>query len=212
MNIRKALSLRADQYEQFLNLSGERILLATRTHIYTFFTNLILSVFLFSLLTIGLLYALSAGHITFFPMLFLILLAGGVIGLALLISFASWYYHFYIVTNRKILEVRTIPFLSYSVNDVLLDQVRCTEIDIKRRGLIHMFFNIGNIVITFDRPTHQEAFILGDIHDPAHIGLFLGDMLETRSTDMSTVWSKPTTKAPYRMADEIPRAPLTLRG
>src|SRR3990167_1988008 len=135
VTLRKALSVPLDQYGRFICLPGEVILLATRTHIYSVLIKIGVAGFIFTLATLGITYGIIV-HSLSIGLAFLILLALGVLLItASLVAYASWYYHFYIVTNRKILEVKSIPFLSSSANDVLLDQVRCTEIDIKREGL-----------------------------------------------------------------------------
>lgn len=91
----------------------------------------------------------------------------------------DWYAHFYIVTTHRIVETFFVPLFSYVVNDVLLDQVRCTEVDVKINGMINQFVDMGDITITFDRPTHQEAFTISDIKNPHTVGSLLADSLDS---------------------------------
>jgi hypothetical protein len=75
--------------------------------------------------------------------------------------------------------------------------VNCTEIDLKKNGIMGEFFDLGNVTITFDRPTHQEEFILEDLTDCERVGNFLTRELMNR-TDTSigiNYWTKSVQKA-----------------
>lgn len=89
----------------------------------------------------------------------------------------DWYFHIYILTNRKILEFRYTPLTSYIVNDIMLDRVFCTEVDYQTSGILHDLLDLGDVIITFDRPTHQEEFVLRDIQECGQIGVFLTKQL-----------------------------------
>lgn len=94
----------------------------------------------------------------------------------------DWYFDLYVVTTQKILDIQYNPPFSFNTDSIMLDQVRCTEIDVQIKGIANEFFNKGNIVLTFDRPTNQEAFVMTDIRDPRKKALFLSTAL-----NMSTV-------------------------
>ena len=96
-------------------------------------------------------------------------------------STADWYYNLYIITNRKISEVSYSPLASRRVSEILLTQVRCTEIDTKINGIFNELFNIGDVVITFDRPTHEEEFTLHDVKNPGRTEAFLEKMFFAQS-------------------------------
>ena len=108
----------------------------------------------------------------------------------------DWYFHMYILTTRKMLEIRYTPLSSYIMNDVLLDKVNCTEIDFRTKGIVNELLDIGDVVITFDRPTSQEEFVLRDIKSCHKLGSFLTRKLMDRETHESiqqTIWlRKPT--------------------
>jgi len=210
MNIRKGLSLPTHLYDHYATLPNERLLLASRTHPYTLalpgigiatgwlgFSGVLLALF-------------HNGYIAILHTILSITLFTLLAGIACIVLFLLWRSHYYIVTNRKMIEVRGFPLFFRTVNDVLLDRVRCTEIDIRRQGFIHTLLNLGDIIITFDRPTHQEEFAITDIHDPDHVGLFLSDMLEsTRDLSASPVWSKNAHGNNYHLTEEIfPERPL----
>jgi hypothetical protein len=115
-------------------------------------------------------------------------------------SVIHWYFHVYIVTNHKLMEISYKPFFSEGVNEILLDLVRCTEIDIHTDGIINQLFDKGNVSITFDRPTHEEGFFLKDIQTPRKIGAILSEILnpqhETPKIEKKQAWLKTKDKDP----------------
>jgi hypothetical protein len=173
-----------------LMLPGEKTILHKRQHIFA----VIIPIVIACILAGGLMTALFTGFFLFYHAFHLMVISWGIILIATLSlitkTIIDWYLHMYIVTNRRILEIQYKPFFSQDVNDVLLDQVRCTEIDVKIHGYIHALMDIGDIIITFDRPTHQQEFILHDIKAPRKIGTLLGHLLNTPkdTTAMEQMW------------------------
>lgn len=162
----------------FLTLPGEKFLLATRKHWFVLAVPLVITgivSFMLVILSSFLLLFFPSFPTLFFSIMLLILLFAFAYSTKLVVD---WYFHIYLVTSRKILEVCYSPFFSYNVNDVLLDQVRCTEVDVQTDGIINELLNLGDVTMTFDRPTHQEAFALLEIADPKKVGIFLGDALD----------------------------------
>ena len=108
----------------------------------------------------------------------------------------------YIVTNRKILELKYTPLTSYTVNDIMLDQVNCTEIDLISKGFLNEIIDMGDISITFDRPTNQEEFIFKDIQGSHELTIYLTQQLMDggRQTGIipqtQTIWFKQHTPEP----------------
>ncbi len=122
-----------------------------------------------------------------------------------------WSFHLYIATNRQIIEVRYDPLLSQAVNSVLLDQIRCTEIDVEMFGLVPELFGIGDVEVTFDRPTHKEILILKSIRSPRAIANLLSTRIYQknyliqqpnqqigRSLMSQPLWTKELEKNKYR--------------
>lgn len=175
----------------FLTNHEERLILVARQHWFPLAVRLsiiLLGTFLTIILTL-----LAFFYLATLKTLFIIA------GLTFLIIFVNlitkavvdWYFHLYIVTNRKILEACYTPLYSHVINEVLLDQVRCTEVDIQMDGIVKEIMNMGNIIITFDRPTHQEEFCLINIKDPQKVGIMLGDVLDTMQHSYGMpVWYK----------------------
>jgi hypothetical protein len=169
----------ATENNAFFLLPDEQAVLSTRQHVFSIIAPIVIATLLGTSAIFAGFVAASFFHVS--PLL--ALLCGSIVIVATLSLIAKitidWYFHLYLVTNRRILEIAYKPFFSQDVNDVLLDQVRCTEIDIKIHGYIHGLMDVGDIIITFDRPTHQQEFILHDISSPRKIGTLLGEMLNT---------------------------------
>ena len=158
---------------RLITLPDETVILTQRKH---------WSVFMFPVIVAFVLGLISTATIitasSFFPNYLFFLLSSLVVTILFLSSLITksiidWYLNLYIVTNRKILEVSYKPLSSRDVSEVLLDQVKCTEIDTKIEGLINDFLDVGDVIITFDRPTHQEEFVFVNIPDPRKIEAIL---------------------------------------
>lgn len=198
----------------FLTLPGEKILIVQRKHIFTLLTAIFIACLL------GFLSVLSSlfGAFVFLKSPFIAIsssLSLFVVSTSLIAKITvDWYFHLYVITNRKIVEVYCTPLFSHVINDVLLDQVRCTEIDVKIQGIINEMLNMGSVVFTFDRPTHQEEFALADIKNPREIGIFLGDAFNSTIRDSSSpVWYQPKNEdsKTFKFTEEIfPRGSVGL--
>ena len=173
-----------------VSLSKEEIILAKRKHLLIpvfisigiFFTGFFatsLAVYLLSI-TIS-----STNLIISFTLIALTL-----ISFAISKTFVDWYYHIYIVTTRKILEVKCIPFFSDTIDNVFLDQVRTTEVDTVIPSFIHELLDIGSVTVAFDRPSHDEVYTLSNIKDPRETARFLADSLENLMRP-APVWFGP---------------------
>lgn len=177
----------------FLTLPNEKILIAKRQHWIVLVPGLTL-VFLFALGAVGVLYLVAQ----YFTLSRVDLIVSGLLIWSLGTSMVlkqviDWYYHFYIVTTRKILEVFCSPMYWDRVDDVFLDQVRTTEVDIEVPNLLFELLHIGNVTISFDRPSHDKSFVLRDIYHPHTVGNFLGLALEAHM-ESSPVWFKKDKK------------------
>ncbi len=102
---------------------------------------------------------------------------------AAFIAVFDWLFDFYIVTNKKIIDVHFAPPMSHNLSTILLDQVRCTEVDTQKNGFIHEFLDIGDVTITFDRPTSKQYFTLHNINHPEPVSLYLGHALAAIHSD-----------------------------
>lgn len=165
----ESTNLFKDVGSKFVTLPGEKLILAQRKHWFSFVFPISILAFIAIASIIGLI--ILAPLFTFYlgllisTVLFIAIVATTLIGKFLV----DWYLNFYVITSKKIIEVSYRPLTSRHTNEILLDQVKCTEIDTRVDGIIHELLDLGDVIITFDRPTHQEEFVLSDMSDPKKI-------------------------------------------
>ena len=195
--------LTESQIEKFKLFEDEELIFACREHWLPITLRLIKNTVL------GLFLAAACGSIFIF-LLHSYALAGGAFSLVVLISgmlstrdLIHWNFHMYIATNKQIIEVHYDPLVSQAINSVLLDQIRCTEIDVSMYGIIPELLGIGNVEITFDRPTHKEEFIIRDIRSPRAIANLLSAQMHQinpapRAQNLRPMWSRELKNNKYR--------------
>jgi len=177
-------------WKTFVTLKGEKLLLVVRRHPFVVIVPIIVLILLTSLFIASsfIIFQNYFSSTSLFVATSLLLLSVclGIITKIII----DWYFHVYIMTTRKILEVQYTPLTSYTVNDVMLDRVFCTEVDFQTNGWIHDLIDMGDIIITFDRPTHREEFVLKDIVSCHKISNFLTQQLMDGNTKelMSPIW------------------------
>jgi hypothetical protein len=182
-------------WDKFLTLDGEQLLLVKRRHPFTIFFPILLITFIICAMILC--SAILFTNLFPSPSLFLttVLLFMSVLLTFITKSIMDWYFHLYILTSRKILEVWYAPLYSHVMNDVLLDQVNCTQIDFRRNGFLNELLDMGNVVLTFDRPTHQEEFVFRDVSKCYKLGVFLTRKLldrssQNRNANVQPIWFK----------------------
>jgi len=180
----------------FLTLRDEKLLLVKRKHPFVVFSPIViigcLTLFFISSAFVVFQEYFASSSLFFVTLLLLISIAISLITKAII----DWYFHVYILTNRKILELCYSPLTSYVVNDVMLDRVNCTEIDLRSNGILNELIDMGDISITFDRPTRQEEFVLKDIQDSHQLSTYLTQhLLEStpQQAMQQTIWFKQHT-------------------
>lgn len=158
--------------------SGETVLLRRRQHLFALLLPLVaISLLSFlSMLVVVFGYTVFPSQIVLFTSLALVILVLTSSEFAKII--VDWYFHFYILTQHRILEISYRPFFSDKINNVILNQVKSTEIDIESNGIINKILDIGDVTITFDRPTHQEEFVFASIKNPRAVGFLLCEALD----------------------------------
>lgn len=178
-------------WKHFLTLDREELLLVRRRHPFV----VVFPIFITSLLTAFFitvsffLFTSFIQSISLFLTTILLLLSLGITFITK--NIIDWYFHLYIVTNKKILEIRYTPLSSYIMNGVMLEKVNCTEIDFQKNGILNELLDMGNVVLTFDRPTHQEEFVLRDIESCHTLGVFLTQKLmagQSNANIANTIW------------------------
>lgn len=180
--------LETKDVEKFLQFPNEQLILATREHIGPLAARILDEMIIG--LPLGIIIPVLAYvflHSVILSLELLLVAAFIIAGLAIR-QLVHWYFHLYIVTTRKITEVSYSPLSSELSNSILLDQLRCTEIDAEMHGVISEMFDIGNVVITFDRPTHQEEFTLKNIRSPRKVANILSLKLYREAQESNQVW------------------------
>ena len=177
----------------FLTLKDEQLLLVKRKHPFVVLTPIIIICCL-TFFFISSAFVLFQNFI-YSPSLFYVttlLLISIAISLSTKVI-VDWYFHMYILTNRKILELQYTPLTSYIVNDVMLDRVNCTEVDLQSTGFFNEIIDMGDICITFDRPTRREEFVLKDIQGSHELSTYLTQQLLDNSPRSSSVLQQQNT-------------------
>jgi len=162
--------------KKFLTLEDEHLVYSTRQHWSRMIPIFGINILLIVLIVLSTIF--SSFMMPLYSLSFLILgITILTISMEILIKqLVEWYFHFYIVTNRKIIEVAYRPMYSKVIYEVLLDQVRCTEVDVEGNGLVNEIFNVGTVLITFDRPTNEKIFSIENIKRPRTVAMHLGDV------------------------------------
>lgn len=192
------------QVEKFKLFTDEELIFACREHWLPIVLRLIRQTLL------GMMFATGAALVTSFLLhsvslsiasFLLVVLISSVVSVRSLIH---WSFHLYIATTKQIIEVHYSPLLSQTVNSILLEQIRCTEIDVAMFGIIPELIGIGNVEITFDRPTHKEIFVLRSIRSPRVIANLLsaqihqGILMKSTQQLQQPLWIRELKKNKYR--------------
>ncbi len=161
--------------EYFITHLDEKLLFARRRHIFVLLAPLtgsllLITGFLFSLFTFQKLLPLFIYPTLLLGIILILLL----IGLSMIIKiFVDWYFHIYIITSQKLLEVCYKPFFSKNICVIPLDQMRCAEVNVITHGFIKTLLDIGDVSITIDLLTHQDVFTMRNIVSPQKAGIEL---------------------------------------
>lgn len=164
---------------------AEKLLFRRRQHWFILFLPILVTILL-SALSISLTFVTASAfpsQIILFAVLSLVILVTTTSVIAKLII--DWCFHFYTLTNHRILEISYKPLFSDKINNVILNQVKSTEIDISTVGIINKLLDIGNVVVTFDRPTHEEEFTFSNIENPKSLGFLLCDALDVSKSNIN---------------------------
>lgn len=192
------------QIEKFKLFEDEELIFACREHWLPVSLHVLRESIISLLLAsaFALIFIFGAQSITFGISIFMFtILVGSIISIRNLIY---WSFHMYIATNKQIIEVHYTPLMSQATNSVLLDQIRCTEIDVNMYGIIPGLIGIGDVEITFDRPTHKEQFIIHSIRSPHAIANLLSAQIHqtlpsvAKNQVQQPVWVRELKNNKYR--------------
>lgn len=180
--------------QKFLDSPDEKVIIFLRTHwiipLFSSLTTLLIGIFAIFIC------AFIFFRISVPPLIFLAveLIISAIFLLSITKIVADWYFHFYFVSNKKILEIRYSPFFSHRTNGVLLKQVNITEIDDKKMGIIKDFLDFGDVTVTFDRPTHEDEFAFEDVPHPGEIASKLREHFSIQTNATPQIWYTPNRK------------------
>lgn len=203
--------LTEEQIEKFKLFADEELIFACREHWLPLLFRNIKQL----LLGVMIAFLVAAGFIIVFGSIGLSLLAFYFTILLTLFSatrtLIHWNFHIYIATTKQIIEVHYDPLISHGVNSVLLDQIRCTEIDVSMYGVIPELIGIGNVEITFDRPTHKEVFVIKGVRSPRLVANLLSAQIHqgiqnnalTMRRFGQPIWVKELKKNKYRFLGDV---------
>ena len=190
--------------QRFITLPDERLIVGKRQHWFAVMPALTVMILLeLGLIILGTVAFLEgAFDPTFFIISLALFVSAGISVGAKIV--ADWYYHLYIVTTKRILEVNCAPLFSHSIDDVALDQVRITEIRVDIKGFVNELLDKGDVVIAFDRPSHEETMVIAEIQDPTTTGAVLANSIKLMMQS-SPVWFQPRTPVAdyYKFTDDV---------
>lgn len=176
-----------NEVQNFITLHDEKLILAQRKHwiltlgpiISTFFLALLVEIVFY----VGLFMYLSS--FTLFITCSLLIVSIAVSRIVKIII--GWYCHLYIITNRRIMEICHVPFSSYHVNDLLLDQMRVVEIDIDVGTIFNELVGKGDVIILLDQFAHTNTFILQNVPNPRKTATYLTQVFGNRKQEQVTI-------------------------
>ncbi len=165
--------IQSAEVKHFITLNGEELILAQRKH-WIVTLNPILNTVFIALLAEIFLYGTSILYFSLASLFITISLLIVTISVSRIVKvIIGWYCHLYIVTNKRIMEICHVPFSSYHVNDLLLDQMRVVEIDMDVGTVFNELTGKGDVIILLDQYAHQHTFTLRDVPQPRKTAMYL---------------------------------------
>lgn len=200
--IYRNVALERSFYDHYVTMPGEKMICAVRSTWLVMLWSLVNMIGLWVMTSVVIFVVMFLTRISYWFGISMIGLVSMILITAITKVVADWYFHFYIVTNRKILEVWHSPLISHSTNEVLLDQVRVTEIDVATGGIVEELLNIGSIKLVFDRPSHDESFTLKNIENPKKVGSLLADNLESLMSTQPVWFGRTNRVSPVHFSED----------
>ena len=172
-----------DEVQNFITLNDEKLILAQRKHWIIALKPIVNSVFLALLLEIALYVGLFM-YLSLFSLFITVSLLIITITVSRFVKvIIEWYCHLYIITNRRVMEICHVPFSSYHVNDLLLDQMRVVEIDIEVGTIFNQIVGKGDVNILLDQYAHTNTFTLHDVPNPRNTATYLTQIFGNRKQE-----------------------------
>lgn len=144
---------------------GEKIFCSQREHPVTFIissiTRLATEIFIFIafFLIASNTLALTSLFVDKKTILLLAVIAGSATILLIeLYAFLSWYYQFYVVTNKAIVHKRFFRISGFYSEVIFLEQMHQQEIDRSPSNLLYDYLRIENVTVRFHKLEREEPF------------------------------------------------------
>jgi hypothetical protein len=126
---------------------GEIVHILTRRHWWAFVLMIRLPVILVVILTIALWISWRFKVLDILPWVWYVFAAGmGVSLLLFLWNLVDYWNDYYVVTNKRIVEVNEVVLISHEQNEVAIEKIQAQQVE--RGGPISVFLNISNLIIT----------------------------------------------------------------
>lgn len=169
-----------EEVQDFITLHDEELILAKRKHWFVMLGPILNTAFI-AIVLLTALYASLFVYVSSLPLLISISLLIVTISISRMVKvIIGWYCHLYIITNRRIMEVRHVPFSSYHVNDLLLDQMRVAEIDVDVGTIFNEIVGKGDVIVQLDQLAREHAFRLSDVAEPRKTAMYLTQVFGER--------------------------------
>ncbi len=184
--MKEPYSIADEEVKDFITLADEKLILAKRKHWFVTFCPILNTLFI-AIILIATLYLSLHVYLSSLPLFISIsLLVISVATSRIVKVIIGWYCHMYIITNRRIMEVRHVPFSSYHVNDLLLDQMRVAEIDIDVGTIFNEIVGKGDVIVQLDQLAREHAFRLSDVAEPRRTAMYLTQVFGERRQNSFT--------------------------
>lgn len=91
-----------------------------------------------------------------------------------ILSFLSWFFNIYLVTNRRIVDLDYFGFLFYRLSEAELSRIQ--DVTYEVGGVIRVLFNFGDVFI--QTAAEKREFDFGAVPNPARVHDLVTDLVE----------------------------------
>jgi|SRR3989344_6479246 len=147
-------------------IDDEKIICVQRQHLIIFINKLIFSIFAALMFPVILLYVAysipqitsltQANPVLFFDTLFTSL---AIFLVLVIFLFLSWYYHFYIITSKAIIDRYSFRIMGPYSEVVFGDKMHVQEIIRRPTNMIYDFLKVHDVYVYFHKLEKEEPFI-----------------------------------------------------
>lgn len=147
-------------------VDGEKILLVQRQHPIVLLSKMILQIILFLLIPAAFIFVgYALPNIAFFNLnsstlfIYIILTSVSVLLVVEIFTFMTWYYYFFIITNKEIVEKYCFRILGPYSESVFGEHMHVQDIARQSPNLIYDFLKIQDVLVYFHKLEREEPFV-----------------------------------------------------